>query len=812
MKKLAANEAIQDSESPFLNLVNFKQVEPIPSSVMHDALPMYSPFKSVYELKGMEKEDDLENETLVELMDDFYDDELDEVLEGLANEAKSFYEDYITKQDNGIQNHEVLVERSLSEHFAPLLNEMDRFMDHTIAIVNEHDIETMNEVEWEHLIDQYTIQMETTAPEIEYWGFSSLKKLAKKGVKSLKKKAKKAFKRVKRAAKKGIKFLADAALKHIMIVFKKIFPGLIKLAYKMGLFKKIPKKYRHITDKILKKIGVDIKKAYAEKEIEYEQQKFDFYLANLITASSQEELELVDKEFEGIFEDELMLDYNLLEMENSRKKFVDGLKDLSEEESTQPVIDEFISAIVLASKLLGGRKKAISFIGKHLGGFFSKWVGVRKKDSVKFAKHIIDKGLAKFGFEVAPESEIEDGYDTIATVIENTTLEMAKLPETSFENEALAENHMIHVFENMASAYLPDILSQEQYGKDPYLRESLSKKTVWKRKKNRKRKRKCKFKKLNKELDIVLTPYMVNEVKTFGGNAIKNVLEDQFGVAINTSTPATIHLYETMPEGNIHEIITNDEVFNRQTNLDPSIISKQIFPLTSIASGLLLGEPALGCKCRSKCLNKTITGKHRYYYLEIPGAFPQTYTSGTGIHYLRNTTNLKVKLNFIKNTIKMSLFLSENMAQNIASEIRQYRKENASILINKLLFSGIKTAFSKHTSQNISIVHPKVIPGKKSGEAFMFIPRIIQEKLRDKLVSWTNASLSNYILNNSEQFVKAVDDALDGVSIEIIMEAPDGFSLLKNLIGFNKVQLSETIFSEKKLELMINIKPGYEYV
>lgn len=794
MENYKSNGETVELESPFLRLTNFKQAQHKPSAHNTISTPLKSPFKSVYELNGIDQDYDTEHETLVELMNELYDEDFDGMLKELAFEGQEFIENELPS--GAIQN-EAAIEDKLNQHFAPLLNEFDMFINHTIHAIEQKGEDQISGDEFESLIDNYTIASNSTPVVEHFW-------------KKLKNKVKKTVKKGVKYAKKGIKFLGNLALKHIMKIFKKIFPMLIKLAYKMGLFKKIPKKYRFITNKILKKLGVDPKKAYSKNELQYEQQEFDAYIAQILMAPSQEKFELIDNEYDGIFQDDVILDYNTLELENSRVQFINELKNLDEEASTKPPIDEFVSAIILASKLLGGRKKAISFIGKHLGGFFSKWIGSNKKTTIKFAKHLIDKGLGKFGFEVAPESELEPAFEAMAAVIEHTAQEIAELSETSFDNETLLANQIVHAFELAASAYLPDILQEEQYEKRPDLREAFTKKLVWKLKKRKKRKRHCKYKKLNKEIDIEMTPYIANEVKIEGERSLKGVIQDQFGIDLNKNTPAIVHLFETTPGSSLQEIITNEPVFNQYASIHPSILSKHLFPLTSVASGLLLGEPALGCKCKSNCLsaNRNRHGRHRYYYLEIPGAYPQTYASKTGIQYLRNTTNLKVNLNFIKNSMQLSLFLSETDAQKIAAEIRQSRKENASIFINSYLSSGLHTAFSKHTTQNINIVHPKVVPGKTSGESFKFIPRILQENLRDKLASWTKASLATYIINNSEQFVKAVDDSLDGVSIEINMQAPDGFKMLKDLIGFHKVQLSETIFSEKKLEMTITIKAG----
>lgn len=792
------NNTIEDHaeiklESPFLNLTNFKQKNG--NTEIQYSKSIHSPFKSVYELTGDAQGYTLENETLVEIMDELYDQEFDDMLSELAIEGQQLIQNELPS--NAIQN-EFVIEDKLNQHFAPLLHEFDKFINYAIDGIEEKGEHQILEEEFISLIDNYTLESNTPPMVEHFW---------KKALKKVKKTAKKAYK----YAKKGVKKLGNVALKYVMKLLKKLFPILIKLAYKMGLFKKIPKKYRPISDKILEKIGVDIKKAYGENEMQYEQQKLDMYVANVLIASNLEELELIDEEYNGLFDEEVVLNYNLLEKENSRTQFVKTLNELNDEESTQPAIDNFVSAIMLASKVLGGRAKAVSIIGKYLGEFFSKWIGTNKKSTTKFAKHLIDKGLSKFGFEVAIESDIEDGYVTLATVIEDTVQQISELPDYSFENETILQNQIVHSFENSVSKYLPDMLTNEHYEKRPDLKEASIKNAVWKIKKSKKRKKRCGFKKLNKEIDIILTPYLANEVKTFGGIPIKNTIRDQFGYEINSETPATVHLYETSEGSNLHEIIDNDTIFNKFASVPTSITSKQLFPLTSVASGLLLNEPSLGCKCKSKSLNNNKVGKHRYYYLEIPGAFPQVYKSKEGLQALRHTTGLKVKLNFIKNVIHLSLFISETDAQTIASEIRQHRKENASILINKFFVSSLKTVFSKHTTQNLSVVHPKVMPGKTSGESFKLVPRTVQEDLRENLNRWISLPLSEYILNDATQFVEAVDHSLDGVSIDIIMQAPDGFKILKNLIGYNKAQLSQSMFSEKKLEMLIVCNPGYYY-
>ncbi len=799
MQKHLSNGEVADLESPFLQLTNFEHATSSQEAFQPMATPVQSPFQSVYERAGIEQEYDPDHEAIIDLMNELHDEDFDEFLQELAIEGQNVVQN---EMPSHLMQNETAVVDKLDQHFDPLLDELDRMINHTLTAIDQRGETPVSSDELESLIDHY-VPVHPSSPVVEHFW----KKLKKKFKKVVKKGISYAKKGVK-YAKKGIKYLANLALKHIMKIFKRLFPMLIKLAYKMGLFKKIPKKYRPVANVILKKIGVDPKKAYASKELPVEQQLFDSYIARILTASSAEEYELIDNDYADLFQDEVMLDYD--GVASSRIRFIDELKTMHDDAPTAPPVEEFVSAIILASKLLGGRKKAVSFIGKHLGNFFSKWIGSNKKDTIKFAKHLIDKGLSKFGFEVAPESQLDPAFEAMAGVIEQTTREVAALPEDSFENETVLANHVVHAFESAASAYLPDILSEEQFFKRPDLKEARIKKLAWKFRKRKRRKGFYKYKKLNREIDIEVTPYIANEVKVFGGDSLNDVLQNQLGIEINGTLPATLHLFESEPGGNLQEIIANEVVFNQYAGLHPSLVAKQIFPLTSVAAGLLLGEPALGCKCKTKCLNGNTgrKGRHRFYYLEVPGAYPQTITAKNGIAYLRNTTHLKVNLNFIRNEIRLSLYLSEGDAQHIASEIRQYRKENASILIQKMLHAGLKTSFSRHTTQKISIVHPNVLPGKSSGEALHLIPRTIQKDLRDNLAAWTGKPLSQHLLNNSAQFVTAVDDSLDGVTVDISMSAPEGFNTLKNLIGFQKVQLSPNLFADRPVDMTIIVQPG----
>ncbi|WP_109301495.1 hypothetical protein [Aquimarina sp. AU474] len=808
MKKLNENGTIQELESPFLHLTSFKQNDIKGESQMinKDAIP--SPFKSVYELEGEEQGYDEKNEAFVELMDNLYDEEFEELVQEMVMEAQELYESQ-TSQHYELQNHETNVRQSLDEHFVPFLNEIERFMDYMAETAEKNDVQNMTDEEWETLADQYVPILEETPAFEDFGGW--LKKKWKKAKKKLKKIARVAKKVVKKgvslAKKAGMGFLIKRAKGYIVRGFRKV----LKQVLKYGL-RYVPKKYHSITKSLAKKIGVLGETSENEDyEIDF-QQELDSMLAEFMLVTNETELGHIEQEF--LYETDTPVENTLDQLDIARETFINRLGELQDNEDPQPAIEEFATAILMGLKWairIIGKKRSMDFAANVIKKVIQPYVGQSKAKML--SKFMVKAGFKLLNLELTPEQEVEEGNRALAAVVEDTVRQIASFPEHIIQNENLLESNIVQAFEESAKANLPDILTEETYIKRPDLREASRHKVAWKMKKIGKGKRKrCRYKKLNKQIETELTPYLAKEIKTYGGVSLGETLRDQMGVFVNKSIPVKVHLFETLPGSNRFYIGKNETVIPK-LNIGNGIAGQQIHPLTSVAAGLLMGEPALGCRSNTQCLtSKNSSSAHRYYYLEIPGARPQMYLAPSGIQYLRKTTGLKVKLDFIKNQIHLFLFFSESEVQGIATQIRQHIEGNATRLISKALELGIKTAFSRHSTDNIRIIHPNVVPGKNSGIAMKYVPIILQEKLQNKLKNWTESKLTDYLINYKNEFIQAVDAEADGVTICITTSAPSGFNVLRKLMNTDKVQISENIFSEPSLDIDIKIKPGYQYV
>ena len=800
MKNSTSNATFEELESPFLQLTNVKQPPTPPASAVQDATLIASPFQSVYEQEGTEPGYDSAQENLVELMDELYDEEFDELLQEIAYEAQDVYDRQSGVGYGGLPQQEVLVRQSMDEHFAPLLNEVQRFMDYMAEVTDRQDASTMTAPEWDSLVDQYVPQL-ANAPTFDHFGG---------WFKKIKNKVKKVAKSVGKVVKKGVSLAKKFGLGFVLKKLKKIILKFLKGILAKGI-RKLPSNYRPLAKKLGQKLGI-LKEAVAYDTDLSDQQAFDGVVAELLLAPTEWEMEMIEQEF--VQAEVIYAEDPLSQLDQAREIFVQQIGHLREDEDPEPVIEEFVSAVLIGIKWavrIIGKKKVKNIAVKLISRLIRKYVG--KKYARMLAKHLVGAGFKMLNLELTPEQEVEEGHRAVAAVVEDTVRQIAQLPDHILQNEALLESNVIEAFEASARANFPDVLSESTYTQRPDLREASRHKVAWRLKAIKKgRGKQCRYKKLNQEIDTELTPYLAQEIKTLGGVPLGNVLRDYMGITVDRSMPVRVHLFETLPGADRYHIESNEPTIQGQHRVSGVLQQPQLHPLTSVAAGLLLGEPALGCRSTARCLSRASAGAaHRYYYLQIPGARPQVFVDPTGGQYARRTTGLKLKLNFIGHQLQLFLYLSESDAQHVAAQLRQKAANQAAQRGNTLLATSLKTAFSHHTHEHIRIVHPHVIPGGKSGQAMAYIPAVVQQTLMGKLIDWVAPAFADHLMNRQQEFIAAADADADGLTVCITLLAPADFGLIGQLIGSQAVSLPGTLFAEKHLDTLITTQPGYRY-
>src|SRR5919199_3013573 len=119
--------------------------EPMQVSRFYEAA---SPFRDSQETV----EGSPEAEDFVQLLAELEDEEFDEAVKGLANEASELYREQFVGEDSALVPQSAETERLLEAHFEPLVNEAEALLDEMARGIERYDLLAMSETEIENLL------------------------------------------------------------------------------------------------------------------------------------------------------------------------------------------------------------------------------------------------------------------------------------------------------------------------------------------------------------------------------------------------------------------------------------------------------------------------------------------------------------------------------------------------------------------------------------------------------------------------------------------------------------------------------------
>ena len=326
---------VKDLQSPFLDVTSFprEEAEAVEDITTVPSTYSSSPFVSAYEMEGGESRVDHESEEFIQLLGELYDDEFNDAVFELVNEASALYEDQFSHdyRDKSSQSREG--DRFLSEHFAPLENELEILLDRMADDIQHHDFEAMTEVEINSFVDSYQFNTELSPNFENFWGWA--KKKLKKAAKWAKKKAKGLAARAFRAALKKIK-------RYLRPMLKKV------LTFAIG---KLPRRYQGLANRLRKRLGYEIEEESnlqegqdTTGEIDQIQREFDLFIANLLYSDDETQHELILSEI--VNESEQPVEDSLTNLDSARNQFIEGILDLKEGEDSEQLVENFLPAIM----------------------------------------------------------------------------------------------------------------------------------------------------------------------------------------------------------------------------------------------------------------------------------------------------------------------------------------------------------------------------------------------------------------------------------------------------------------------------------
>lgn len=773
---------------PFSGEVSEVVEEQVPYSSPYS---VESPFRSVYELESGEGAVDLEAEEAMEFLDELYDEEFDEALFELVNEATELYEDRFESEYGDPLVQKMQAMRLLEQHFAPLVLEAEVFLDTLAEKAGQLHSISSGESELEAFINRYETQNHLS-PSFENFLGGLIKKAAN-------------------VAKKGIKAVGALGLKTILKKLKVLLNPMLKKVLGMAI-NKLPVALRPVAEQLAKRfLKQEVEEAFPEAEdatpdISGMQREFDQQIANLLFAREDVEQEVAIAEY--IREAQQPLTHDpISDLDRARSRFAQQLGELREGEDPTPLVENFIPAILPVLKAginLAGRAKIVNYLAKLLAKLVQKFVGPQHAPALSQA--IVDVGLRLINLEATPEDESLASRLAVAATVEDTVRQVAALPEYILDNQELLEGFVLEAFEQAAATDLPPVLPQRVYEARPELRETSGIKATWVLQPLRGKKKH--YKKCTRVYETTITPHIAQTVKTFCDIPLAEFLQDRLGLLPGRPVKARVHLYEAIPGTLLSQVCRSE---THVPGLGTTSAWSNLHPLTPEVAGMIIGEPGLGREVPPKYLDHQPTTAigQRLYYLEIPEARLQAVPTLGSAPKPRRIRQVHIRLNFPRDQIQVNLFLSEAVAQAVGVDLRGRAIAKAISRIQSVLASRLKTIVSGKHQSHLKIIHGKVSPEESRGHKLRSLPSTLREKLNRLLMEWIGQSLSTYLQQKPQDFIAATENPADGVTIKVTFTNPPGFSSLRKALRGELADLQDMQIAKGMPDVNIQVTSGF---
>ncbi len=848
-----------EPETPFLDRYEPEQAEE-PTTMRDLASTVYrqmeTPFVSYYEVgQGEETGYDPQRAFYAELLSELHDETFEDAIHELVQETAALYETRMTEEYGDPSAQRMAAERMARDYLAPLARDAEELVDRMAQGVGEHDIATMTEDELDTMMEQYEPQRADLSPAFENF-LKGLWKKAKKAVKGVASAVKKGVTGAVKLAKKGVVLASKVALAPTMFVFnklKKLIRPLIERVLKIAMGK-IPAPLQPAARMLAKKyLGIDLGGGQDEPstgepsgDVSADsgtvvdeptvpdpsdvQNEMDIQIANLLMEGESLEEETASAEYaQSAVADE---DY-VNDLSEARTRFVSKISALKDDESAEPAMEEFLPAILPVLKLgikLIGRKKVVNFLAGLLAKLVAKLVGPNYAKPL--SQVIVDVGMGLFGFELSPEQSKTAASRAVAATVEDTVRRVSALPSEVLENEELLEAAVYEAFEAAAAANLPTAMIR------PELRSQNSG-GVWLATPNATN---APYKKFSTIFERTITPVTMASVKTFGGAPLASVLRDQYGLDPRKDIKARVHLFEAVP-GTWLSKISALERNVRGLGSNQAQAWMQIHPLTPSSAGAILGDPGLGSSVDSKYLHdRNLIGVgQRFYYLEIDGARAVTPTGQAVKPGVRRSSRANVTIDCPRNKVVVALYLSEEDAREVARQLKNPQKSPSAVLNQfSQILGTMQSNFS--TGRNVRVIHEttafeeyslsdvgklwgkaKAIGGKvvaavksragsilgRAGALVKKLPIGTLLKLAEKIAVWVKTRLLQYLKAKQSEFVTAIENPADGVTIVLTFSNPPYLDTICNVLKGIKAITGREMESSEIPSASVQILPGF---
>src|SRR5215204_4285846 len=780
------------AETPFLQTLTAgpedteSAEEPIQVSRSYEAVSPFKDNQETLEGYGPEAED------FVQLLAELRDEEFDEAVQRLVNEASELYQEQFIGESGALVPPSTEAERLLEAHFDPLAKEAETLLGEMAGEVERHDITAMSEAEIDTLLNRYEVPRDQLSPDFEYFMENFLGKL------------KRAVKGAANLVKKGISVVGKLGLGPILEKLKQLVRPLINRVLKVALDKLLLGEAAE--EEALEEAPEDREEPAAPDPARV-QVELDAQIANLLFAGEEMEQELAIAEY--VAETERPATDSTGDLDRARAEFINEISRLENGKDPTPLLENFIPLAIqpLAKTAIGilGRQKVVNFLARFLAKLIDRFVG--KEQATPLSQAIVDAGLRLMNLEATTETKTNLAGSAIAATVEETMRRLAEQPRDVLENEALLEGAALEAFEGAAAACLPSALLK------PRLRETTGLNGAWVFWPASARRYRCRKYTLTPEVRI--TPQLARTVTTYGGIPLARVLRDRLGLSPDRSINARIHLYEATPGTTIAQIARSEkDVPGLGTSAEP--VRSQFHPLTPEAAMAFLQEPELGREVSSEYFARPdpLALGERLYYLEIAGARPQVTTTEPGqASVVRRASEVNLALDFPRNQIRAYIYLSEAASQEIATMLRQRAPVGAVQSRLKAEYGrDLNAALSGKINRHVKVVHEALLPEQffGLGKTIKRVHPTLLQRLRKKPRRWLRQRLAENPQQQTQTFVAATENTADGVTLVATFTSPPGLSSLRGVVGGGSMKPTGDESPKGMPQTDIEVVPGFK--
>jgi hypothetical protein len=795
-----------DTESAVATLENYVPFTPFQDNYASEAEPAFpgeleqsatapisSPFVSEYE--GLERAVSAEAVQIHELLFELYDQELDETLRQIAEEAWNAAND--RAEMFGETAGSGSAEQFLQEWIAPMRIQAETMIDNVAEALTAGDPASMSAAELDQLFERLTPQGTGLEPYFEDF----LGGLGKK---------------LKAIASKAIEVGSMVMLPGVGLLISKLKPLLKPLLDRVLKFAldKLPPTLRpvarQLAQRLLGKISSedseDFEASPATPNLEAIQQQFDLDVASLLFAEETEQEVIVQ---EAAQEAERVDGAPIAQLHEARARFID---ELERGVDPQEALENFIPVLgpytPIARTAIGiiGRPRVVNF----LAGFLAKFVGkyVPQPAAKQLSQAIVDTGMRMMSLETPTGAEVQQlAPEAIAATVEDTVRRVAAFDETTFEHPALLEAAVTEAFHEAAAENFPQSLLipelHEASAAGAWVSMPLGKKRKY-------------YKKYTRVFDVQITPQVAETVKTFGGTTLAAFLKDQLGVT--TPVKARVHLYQAMI-GTTPARIARFERGIPGLGTAARSASSQIHPLTPEAASALLQEPKLGrpASGNARSTRGRLTVGQRLYYLEVEGArsAPPPAIAGGTQAAVRRSSEVNVTLDFPKDEFRVFVYLSEADAQDIATKLRNKDVTAVLVAAKKIYEAGVATALSGDIRRHVKILSEGVEHEGFFGGLLKQLTDTVKQQLAKRVTSWVGKAVADYVTAHAGELVAATEDPADGATVVVTIVNPPGAPIVRKLLSgnFNPTSALADVQSMFKGDpkLAVSTVPGFRF-